>query len=999
MKFLMEGNISYSTFTFNLKIARFDIDSKTKYPVFFAGVLVYMFSVLCNVTILGLIVTQRNLHRPMFFILFSLPLIDLIGISAGLPRVLIDIITETNDVFYPTCVLQAFLLHLYGGAILLLLAAMSIDRYIAICNPLRYNSIMTTGKIFGLIAWAWGTDFALIIVLFSLQSRTEKCKSFITNVYCDNPSLLLLSCPGDFTVNNIYGLFITAFLQITSVSVQLFSYVHILITCVKQSHADSRVKAVNTCVAQIVTFLLFEIVSTTAILSYRFPTVSATVQKTFGLMIYVILPVINPIIYGLKTKDIRIALLVVLRKHKIDPGGKGLFEYLKKTHASGQTQFGSTTEKARYLEGWDFCLDRTLVARVLMAGNLSFSTFTFNLKAARFDIDSNTKYPVFFVGVLVYMFSVLCNVTILGLIITQRNLHRPMFFILFSLPLNDLIIINTGLPKVLFDIITETNDVYYPTCVLQAFLVHMYVGAIFLLMAVMSIDRYIAICNPLRYNSIMTPGRMYGLIAWAWGTDFALILVLFSLQARTEKCKSFITNVYCDNPSLLLLSCPGDFTVNNIYGLFITAFMQITSVSIQLFSYTYILITCVKQTHSDSRVKAVNTCVAQILAFILFEIVSSVTVLSYRVPNISANAQRTCSLLIYVILPVVNPILYGMKTKDIRIALLVVLRKYNLGPRSKVSVVKNQSGQNLSSDLSLETFDLTREKAIVAFVFAAVNYMIILFCNALLLFTIITNKALHEPMNILLFNLPINDIIGSTCLFPHIMRELLFDTRTIPISVCITQAFFTHIYAVSAVFILTAMAYDRYVAICHPMRYTTIMSKAHLTRIISLVWCSNVILISVLFILLLRLPRCRSYIAHPYCDNPTLLQLVCADTTINNIYGLLITAACQIVTVGFIFYSYLRILIACFHNKSAEVRSKALQTCGTHLIVFLLFECLGLFTIISYRIKDISIHLRKFIAVAAMILPPTLNPIIYGLRTKEIRVKGLRIFQQKVFAS
>uniref|UniRef100_A0A671R2C8 G-protein coupled receptors family 1 profile domain-containing protein n=1 Tax=Sinocyclocheilus anshuiensis TaxID=1608454 RepID=A0A671R2C8_9TELE len=277
---------------------------------------------------------------------------------------------------------------------------------------------------------------------------------------------------------------------------------------------------------------------------------------------------------------------------------------------------------------------------------------------------------------------------------------------------------------------------------------------------------------------------------------------------------------------------------------------------------------------------------------------------------------------------------------------------------------------NVSSDLSLHGFDVSPEKAIVAFVFAALNHIIILFCNSLLLFTVITNKGLHEPMYILLLNLPINDLIGSMCLFPHIMRELLI----MPFSICITQAFFIHVYAVSAVFILTTM-------------------------IISLVWLSNLTPMAILFILLLRLPHCRSYLTHPYCDNPSLLQLVYADTTINNLYGHLITALCQLLTVGLILYTYLRILIACFRNKSSDMRSKALQTCGTHLVVFVLFECLGLFTIISYRIKYISPHLRKFIVVGAMILPPTMNPVIYGLRTKEIRVKRITFFQQKVFAS
>uniref|UniRef100_A0A3B1IP86 Olfactory receptor n=1 Tax=Astyanax mexicanus TaxID=7994 RepID=A0A3B1IP86_ASTMX len=284
-------------------------------------------------------------------------------------------------------------------------------------------------------------------------------------------------------------------------------------------------------------------------------------------------------------------------------------------------------------------------------------------------------------------------------------------------------------------------------------------------------------------------------------------------------------------------------------------------------------------------------------------------------------------------------------------------------------------------------------------IFAILGYFLIVFCNLVLLTTIIMNKSLHEPMYILLLNLPINDLIGSTALFPHIIKELLWDTRTMPFSTCVTQAFFIHIYATGAVFILTAMAYDRYVAICRPMRYNTIMNNSHLMKIISLVWLSNIFMIAVLFILLLRLPRCRSLLTHTYCDNPSLLQLVCANTSINNIYGLMTVAVTQVVNVGLIGFTYIQILIACFRNKSSDTRSKALQTCATHLIVFLIFECLGLFTITSYRLADISPHLRQFSGVAAMILPPTLNPIIYGLKTKEIRTKALKFFHRIVHPS
>lgn len=304
---------------------------------------------------------------------------------------------------------------------------------------------------------------------------------------------------------------------------------------------------------------------------------------------------------------------------------------------------------------------------------------------------------------------------------------------------------------------------------------------------------------------------------------------------------------------------------------------------------------------------------------------------------------------------------------------------------------------NISSVLSLQGLELPPEASLPAFLFAILSYMIILFCNLVLLITIILNKSLHQPMYLLLLNLPINDLVGSTALFPQIIKELMWDTRTMEFSTCVTQAFFIHIYGVGAVLILSAMAYDRYMAICVPLRYNTIMTYGHIVKVISLVWIVNFILIAILFYLLLRFPRCRSQMTHSYCDNPSLLQLVCADTTLNNIYGLLITAITQIIGVGLILFTYLQILVACFKNKQSDTRSKALQTCATHLIVFLILECLGLFTIISYRLKDLSSSSRRFIAVTTLIFPPTLNPIIYGLKTKEIRTNIIKLFQQKIF--
>ncbi|XP_018520765.2 olfactory receptor 52K2-like [Lates calcarifer] len=303
---------------------------------------------------------------------------------------------------------------------------------------------------------------------------------------------------------------------------------------------------------------------------------------------------------------------------------------------------------------------------------------------------------------------------------------------------------------------------------------------------------------------------------------------------------------------------------------------------------------------------------------------------------------------------------------------------------------------NVSSSLVLTGFNLSSENVAPTFLFATLSYMIILFCNLMLILTIVLNKSLHQPMYLILLNLPINDLIGSSGLFPQVIKEILTNSRTIQYSACVAQAFFIHIYAAGTVFTLTAMAYDRYIAICWPLKYNTIMTNAHIMKIITAVWMSCLVLIGVLFLLLLRLPRCRSEMTHPYCDNPSLLALVCEDTTINNIYGLFTVAFSQVIANVMILYTYLQILVACFRSKRSATKAKALQTCATHLIVFLLLEGLGLFTIISYRIKNISPHLRRFMGVSTLIFPPTVNPIIYGLKTKEIREKVWAFFE-KVF--
>uniref|UniRef100_A0A8C5CCJ6 Olfactory receptor n=1 Tax=Gadus morhua TaxID=8049 RepID=A0A8C5CCJ6_GADMO len=300
-------------------------------------------------------------------------------------------------------------------------------------------------------------------------------------------------------------------------------------------------------------------------------------------------------------------------------------------------------------------------------------------------------------------------------------------------------------------------------------------------------------------------------------------------------------------------------------------------------------------------------------------------------------------------------------------------------------------------EVHLESLNLETGNIYPAFIFGTLAYLITIFFNMLVLTTIVFTKSLHKPMFLLLLNLPIMDMIGATAFLPQLVTSIVSKNRAISYPGCFLQALSIHIYGTGNLMFLSAMAYDRYIAICLPLRYNAIMTSNILIRIISTMWVFSLILVSVIFILLLRLPRCKSLITHSYCDNPSLLGLVCADTSINNIYGLFTVAIVQLIGHASILYTYLHILVACCKTKRSDTKSKAMQTCATHLVVFLLLECMGLFTIISYRLNNISPVLRRFIGASAIIFPSTLNPIIYGLKTKEIRGKALAFFRKRIF--
>uniref|UniRef100_A0A8D0A7L9 Olfactory receptor 8U1-like n=1 Tax=Sander lucioperca TaxID=283035 RepID=A0A8D0A7L9_SANLU len=300
-----------------------------------------------------------------------------------------------------------------------------------------------------------------------------------------------------------------------------------------------------------------------------------------------------------------------------------------------------------------------------------------------------------------------------------------------------------------------------------------------------------------------------------------------------------------------------------------------------------------------------------------------------------------------------------------------------------------ENGTFVGDILILERLNVTSQSFIPAFILLLLIYIFILMSNIGLVVLIFQSKSLQQPMYLLVCNMSINDVFGATVIIPHVLRDLLISDseRYIHYIDCAVQAFGVHLYIGASHTVLMIMAFDRYMAICNPLRYAAIMTNRMVVLLSVAAWGTIFVLVAILVGLSIRLSRCRTVIFNPFCDNPSLFKLSCESILINNIYGLGYTAVVLGSSLSSVTLTYLRIAMVCLSSKNKALNSKALQTCSTHLVVYVIQVVSGLLIIILHRFPLLD-DLRKAAKVASVlghVVLPALNPVIYGLQNKEIR--------------
>ncbi|XP_078496702.1 olfactory receptor 4E2-like [Lissotriton helveticus] len=303
--------------------------------------------------------------------------------------------------------------------------------------------------------------------------------------------------------------------------------------------------------------------------------------------------------------------------------------------------------------------------------------------------------------------------------------------------------------------------------------------------------------------------------------------------------------------------------------------------------------------------------------------------------------------------------------------------------------------ENLANETTVENFLLMgliqnpRLQTVLFFIFL-LFYIATLFGNLLIMMTVNADSSLQSPMYFLLSNLSFIDLCYPSITTPKMLVDLISRNKSISFSGCISQIFFFHHFACAEIFLLTVMAFDRYIAICNPLRYTVIMSRFVCNLLVLACWVGGAVHSSVQTYLVMALPFCGpNEVDHFFCDLLPLLSLACSDSYITGLLIVSNSGLIALVCFLLLLVSYTSILLT-VRKCSAEGKQKALSTCAAHFTVVTIFFGPSIFI---YSRPSTTLPMDKIISVFYAVIAPMLNPLIYTLRNAEVKtaMKKLRI--------
>ncbi|XP_075067127.1 olfactory receptor 6B1-like [Mixophyes fleayi] len=270
------------------------------------------------------------------------------------------------------------------------------------------------------------------------------------------------------------------------------------------------------------------------------------------------------------------------------------------------------------------------------------------------------------------------------------------------------------------------------------------------------------------------------------------------------------------------------------------------------------------------------------------------------------------------------------------------------------------------------------------FILLLSTYLLTIFSNFMIVIITLSERCLHTPMYFYLCNFSILEVCYVTVTVPKILATITLNGRLISFYGCIAQMFFFFFLSSTECFLLGVMAFDRYLAICHPLRYPALMSIIMCRNLSICSWLVGFITTFPPILLISQLQFCNNIVNHFFCDTPPLLQISCVDTYLNDLLDFICASIVIVTSFTVTLFSYLYIVATVLKIPTTKGRRKAFSTCGSHLTVVLVYYSTVIFMYVRPKV-GFTFTLNRVVSVFYIVITPILNPIIYCLRNKEVK--------------
>ncbi|CAN0235589.1 unnamed protein product [Lampetra fluviatilis] len=528
-----------------------------------------------------------------------------------------------------------------------------------------------------------------------------------------------------------------------------------------------------------------------------------------------------------------------------------------------------------------------------------------------FEASDGVRMFAFSLTLLLLVVTVTANLLVLAIVAARTQLHVPMYVFMCNLLVADVVGGAVSFPQQLYVFLTGDLRISRASCIAQMFWINVFVDLESLTLAAMSVDRYVAICHPLRYHAVVTRRRALLAVVTTWLITVAIVIPQTLLVSRLElrATDREIQGIVCDFSGYIRLSA-SDTKVQEIFGS--STLVVFIALPLCVIAYTYfrIIRACKRTGQNEFKRKAVHTLLTHFLMLAMFFVACFVSTMVSRLTKDYQYSQiknlRCGVQLIAFIIPIANVSIYLIRNNKIRKEMLKATMEGN------------------KSFILLGTLEAPYGVQLLAFGLCLPLFVVTALSNLLVLGTVAVQRELHKPMYAFMCNLVLGDLIGCTVILPKQLHIFLTGDNEVSRASCVAQMFCMNVFICTECVTLTVMSVDRYVAICHPLHYHAIVTARRTLLVVVTAWSFTAALLVPLTILVVPLTLKDNDRQMPgiFCDYMGFIRLSADDTSVPEAYSSGMVALLFVLPLCVISVTYCKILLECKRTQVGEERAE-----------------------------------------------------------------------------